>query len=62
LTSPESVKLKLKTQLLKPLSRPYLLQWEEVEEVAAEVLVVEVLVVEVLVVEEQVVEEQVEEH
>jgi Mg2+/Co2+ transporter CorB len=39
-------KLKLKTQLLKPLSRPYLLQW--VVEVAVAVLeVVEVVVVEV---------------
>jgi hypothetical protein len=47
-------KLKLKTQLLKPLSRPYLLQWVEVVEVAvvvqaaAMVAVVEVLRVEVV--------------
>jgi hypothetical protein len=38
-------KLKLKTQLLKPLSRPYLLQWVVEVEVAGAVL--EVVVVEV---------------
>jgi hypothetical protein len=52
------VKLKLKMQLLKPLSRPYLLQWAEVEEVVAEAPAVVVLVEEqvAVVVEEQVVE------
>jgi hypothetical protein len=45
-------KLKLKTQLLKPLSRPYLLQWVEVVEVAVAVLEV----VEVVVVPQEVVE------
>jgi hypothetical protein len=39
-------KLKLKTQLLKPLSRPYLLQWAEVAEVVAEALEAQVEAVE----------------